>query len=56
MDSYLDYYNGNPDNWNLGRGWTSTRYMPRLADYKGRLEEIPFDFHELIAAWHPGRY
>jgi hypothetical protein len=27
--------------------------MARLADYKGRLEEIPFDFHELIATLAP---
>jgi hypothetical protein len=27
--------------------------MPRLADYRGRLDEIPFDFHELIAALAP---
>jgi hypothetical protein len=27
--------------------------MPRLAGYRGRLEEIPFDFHELIAALAP---
>jgi hypothetical protein len=27
--------------------------MLRLADYRGRLEEIPFDFHELIGALAP---
>jgi hypothetical protein len=27
--------------------------MPRLADYAGRLDEIPFDFHELIAVLAP---
>ena len=47
LDSYLDYKDGNI------KGWTSTRYMPRLLDYKDRLEEIPFDFHELIAALAP---
>jgi len=27
--------------------------MPLLADYRGRLAEIPFDFYELIAALAP---
>ena len=27
--------------------------MPRLADYRGRLKEIPYDFHELIASLAP---
>ena len=29
--------------------------MKRLADYRGRLAEIPFDFHELIGAIAPRR-
>lgn len=45
FDSFLDYMNGNI------KGWTSARYMPRLRDYK--LEDIPFDFHELIGALAP---
>jgi dienelactone hydrolase len=53
FDSYLDYYGGDPANWRLGRGWCQTRYMPRLADYRGRLGDIPFDFPELIAALAP---
>lgn len=53
LDSYLDYYDGNPKNWDPERGWCQTRYMLKLADYKGRLEEIPFDFHELIGALSP---
>jgi dienelactone hydrolase len=53
LDSYLDYYNGNPKNWDLERGWCQTRYMPKLADYKGRLADIPFDFHEMIGALAP---
>ncbi|WP_417730106.1 alpha/beta hydrolase family protein [Rosistilla oblonga] len=53
LDSFLDYYGSVPSVWQLGSGWTSTRYMPRLAEYRGRLEEIPFDFHELIAALAP---
>ena len=45
FDSYLDYMNGNI------KGWTSIRYMPKLLDYP--LAEIPFDFHEMIAALSP---
>ena len=45
FDSYLDYKGGDI------RGWTSERYMPELLDY--RLEEIPFDFHELLGALAP---
>jgi dienelactone hydrolase len=53
FDSFLDYYGGDPANWQPERGWCQTRYMPRLADYRGRLAEIPFDFHELIGALAP---
>jgi len=53
LDSYLDYMGGNPAVWDYGKGWCQERYMPRLADYKGRLAEIPYDFHELIAALAP---
>ncbi len=45
FDSFRDYMDGNI------KGWTSERYMPRLLNY--RLEEIPFDFHELIGALAP---
>jgi len=34
-------------------GWTSERYMPTLLNYRDRLEEIPFDFHELLGALAP---
>ena len=27
--------------------------MPKLAEYRGRLAEIPFDFHELLGALAP---
>ena len=53
LDSYLDYYGGDEKNWVLEKGWCQTRYMPKLADYKGRLADIPFDFHELIGALAP---
>ena len=53
FDSFLDYYGGDPANWQLERGWCQTRYMLKLADYRGRLAEIPFDFHELLGALAP---
>jgi dipeptidyl aminopeptidase/acylaminoacyl peptidase len=53
LDSFLDYYKGDEKNWQPEKGWCQTRYMRKLADYKGRLEEIPFDFHELIGALAP---
>jgi len=53
LDSYLDYYGGNPKFWEFGQGWCQTRYMPKMANYKGRLQDIPFDFHEMIGALAP---
>jgi len=53
FDSFLDYYEGKAGFWEPERGWCQTRYMRRLADYRGRLEDIPFDFHELLAALAP---
>jgi hypothetical protein len=53
LDSFLDYYNGDEKNWQPEKGWCQTRYMPKLASYKGRLADIPFDFHELIGALAP---
>jgi hypothetical protein len=53
LDSYLDYYGGDEKVWFAEKGWTQTRYMPRLAGYRGRLREIPFDFHELVGALAP---
>ncbi len=53
LDSYLDYYDGNPKNWDPERGWCQTRYMLKLANYKGKLADIPFDFHEMIGALAP---
>ena len=53
FDSFPDYYGGDEKNWMPGKGWAQARYMPRLAAYRGRLGEIPFDFHELIGALAP---
>jgi dienelactone hydrolase len=53
LDSYLDYYDGKEANWYPEKGWCQTRYMLRLANYRGRLAEIPFDFHEMIGALAP---
>jgi len=53
LDSFLDYYDGNERVWLPEKGWTQTRYMPRLAQYRGRLEQIPFDFPELVAGLAP---
>src|SRR5438093_5575297 len=53
FDSFPDYYGGDPEVWKPERGWCQTRYMPKLTQYAGRLNEIPFDFHELIGALAP---
>jgi dienelactone hydrolase len=53
FDCFVDYYHGDPANWRSERGWCQNRYMPRLADYQGRLGEIPFDFPELLGALAP---
>lgn len=53
FDSFLDYYQGDPKNWEPERGWCQTRYMLKLAEYRGRLADIPFDFHELLGALAP---
>ena len=45
LDSYQDYMDGDIT------GWTSDRYMPRLKDYA--LADLPFDFHDMIAALAP---
>ncbi len=53
LDSYLDYKGARPELWVHGQGWCQDRYMAKLADYKGRLADIPFDFHELVGALAP---
>ena len=53
FDSYLHYKDGVERNWYFGQGWCQIRYMPRMSNYRGKLEEIPFDFHELLGALAP---
>jgi len=53
LDSYLDYMGGDEKFWSAGQGWCQNRYMLKLADYRNRLEEIPFDFAEMIGALAP---
>ena len=53
LDAFLDYFGGSPERWAPEKGWCQTRYMPKLLDYRGRLAEIPFDFHELVGALAP---
>lgn len=55
FDSFLDYAGGDAKVWQAGAGWAQTRYMPKLSNFRGRLSEIPFDFHELIGALAPRR-
>jgi hypothetical protein len=47
LDSFRDYKGGDI------RGWTSTRYMPRLLAWRERLSEVPFDFAELVGCLAP---
>lgn len=53
LDSYVDYYGGDPAVWKPGKGWCSERYMPALLRYAGRLDQIPYDFAELLGALAP---
>lgn len=48
FNTFRKYYGGNL------KGWTSTRYMPRIASEYGSLpERMPFDFTEVLAALAP---
>jgi dipeptidyl aminopeptidase/acylaminoacyl peptidase len=47
LDSYRDYMGGKI------KGWTSDRYMPKLLDYADKLDQVPFDFGEIIATIAP---
>lgn len=53
LDSYLDYMGGDEKAWFAEQGWCQTRYMLKLADYRNRLQDIPFDFSEMIGALAP---
>ncbi len=50
FDSFLDYKGGNL------KGWVQQRYMPKMADYLGHPERVPFDFGELIACIAPRHF
>ena len=47
FDSYVHYMDGKI------KGWTSERYMPGLLAFENRLEQVPFDFYELVGALAP---
>ncbi|HIE99008.1 MAG TPA: alpha/beta hydrolase [Fuerstia sp.] len=53
FDSYLHYMDGIEKVWYFDKGWCQIRYMPRMSNYRGRLETIPFDFQELLGALAP---
>ncbi len=53
FDAYPDYMDGAERVWYFGQGWCQIRYMPRMSNYRGKLNEIPFDFPELIGALAP---
>jgi dienelactone hydrolase len=47
LDSYRDYMKGKI------KGWTSDRYMPKLLAYQDKLDQVPFDFGEILGAIAP---
>lgn len=48
FNSYQRYYNGDL------AGWTSARYMPRIAsEHHNDPDELPFDFTEIVASFAP---
>jgi len=53
LDSYTDYMDGAERVWYFGQGWCQIRYMPRMSNYRNKLEQIPFDFPELLGALAP---
>ncbi|NNE94207.1 MAG: alpha/beta hydrolase [Verrucomicrobiales bacterium] len=53
FDLYPDYYDGVEKRWFYGAGWCQLRYMPKMSNYRGNLEAIPFDFSELLGALAP---
>jgi len=53
LDSYVDYFHGDPKRWGPGKGWCQKYYMPKLVDYQERVADIPFDFQEMVGALAP---
>lgn len=53
FDAYPDYYDGAEASWYFGKGWCQIRYMPKMSNYRGKLDEIPFDFTEMLGALAP---
>lgn len=53
FDSFRDYYDGNPSVWAEERGWCQLRYMPGLLAYRDRLQDLPFDFTDVLGAIAP---
>ena len=53
FDSYNDYMDGTTSVWMFEKGWCQIRYMPRLSNYRDNLNQIPFDFPEILAALAP---
>jgi dienelactone hydrolase len=48
FNAFAHYYGGNL------KGWTSDRYMPRIAgEFGSDPAKMPFDFHEVLAAMAP---
>jgi dienelactone hydrolase len=47
LDSYRDYMKGKI------KGWTSDRYMPKLLAYEDKLDQLPFDFGEILGVIAP---
>ena len=48
FNTFRKYYGGNL------KGWTSSRYMPRIASlYQSRPERVPFDFTEVLGGLAP---
>jgi hypothetical protein len=35
------------------KGWTSDRYMPKLIDYVDKVDQVPFDFGEILGTIAP---
>ena len=47
LDSYRDYMKGKI------KGWTSDRYMPKLLAYEDKVNDVPFDFGEILGVIAP---